>query len=98
MKDEKNIGSPDLEGFLQDQDPYILDVRTEMEFQTGALPKANLIPVDQLHERLDELPENKNQTILVYCAHGVRSLYAAELLVQNGFKNVVNLRGGMAAL
>lgn len=74
----------------------VLDVRTLEEFQstTGHLPKARLIPVQELESRIGELSGLKDKTILVYCRSGHRSERASEILTKNGFK-VVALEGGI---
>jgi len=71
---------------------FILDVRTPDEFELGKIEGAVNIEVDQLRNRLDELP--KNQRIIIYCGVGLRGYFAARILMQKGFKDVVNLSGG----
>ena len=71
--------------------PFILDVRTEEEFQAGHIPNAIHIPVDELRNRLHELPQG--QPIVTYCQVGQRGYIAARILLQNGFQ-VRNLSGG----
>ncbi len=71
----------------------LLDVRTKKEFQTGALPQATNIPIDELRDRLKEL--DPDIETIVYCRVGLRGYLATRLLMQNGFKNVKNLSGGI---
>jgi rhodanese-related sulfurtransferase len=78
----------------RDQTLRILDVRTEPEYQSHRLPGAVLIPVQDLDRRLTELDKNANW--LVHCEHGRRSLFACEMMAQAGFKQIANLRGGLA--
>lgn len=73
-------------------DTILLDVRTQMEYAMGYIPGAINIPVDDLRQRINELPKHK--TIYVYCAIGLRGYLAYRILVQNGFTNVKNLSGG----
>ena len=70
----------------------LIDVRTLLEFTEGAIPNAIHIPVDELRERLDEIPEDK--PIYLYCGVGLRGYVALKILTQSGFKNVYNLSGG----
>lgn len=70
----------------------ILDVREDIERQLGFIDNSINIPVDELRKRLNEL--DKDKTIVVYCAIGVRGYIATRILKQNGFKNVMNLNGG----
>jgi len=71
----------------------ILDVRTEEEREGGQLIQGSLnIPLDDLRERLDEIPKNK--PVYIYCAIGLRGYLASQILIQRGFTNVKNLSGG----
>lgn len=71
----------------------IVDVRTTGEWQQGHLDGAIHIPMSQFRSRMNEI--SKDKKILIYCAVGGRSVVAAQFLVQNGYKNVYNLRGGI---
>ena len=73
------------------EQPFLLDVRTAQEFQSGTMPGATLIPVDELRVRLNELPRDRE--IAVFCQVGQRGYLATRILLQNGFR-VANLRGG----
>lgn len=68
----------------------VLDVRTAAERAKGAIPASIHIPLDELRDRLHELPRDRE--IVVHCAVGLRSYLAARILAQNGFK-VRNLTG-----
>ncbi len=72
----------------------ILDVRTPREHQSHRLPGSVLLPVQELPLRLGEL--DQDAPWLVHCEHGVRSLTACQILVQAGFTDLRNLRGGLA--
>ena len=78
-----------------DSDPslVILDVRTPGEYDSGHIRNAQLIPVYELEDRLNEL--DKNDKILVYCRSGTRSSYASRVLADNGFQHVYNMLGGI---
>lgn len=75
---------------------FVLDVRTSAEFANGHIPSAHLIPVDELEDRLSELPP-RDTPMLVHCAAGGRSTAACEILGQRGFTRLLNLAGGMHA-
>jgi rhodanese-related sulfurtransferase len=68
----------------------ILDVRTDGERSKGFIPGSIHIPLDQLRNRLGELPRDKS--ILASCQSGQRSYFASRILASNGFK-VRNLTG-----
>ena len=65
-----------------DKADYILDVRSAGEFNRGNVPSSVNIPVDELRNRLNELPQDT--TINVYCTVGIRSYIASRILIQNG--------------
>lgn len=75
------------------EDYIILDVRSQQEYGEGHIKDAILIPVDELEERLDEIPAGKS--IITYCRSGRRSASAADILVKNGFTPVYNMEGGI---
>ncbi|MFV0502344.1 MAG: FAD-dependent oxidoreductase [Bacteroidales bacterium] len=70
----------------------LIDVRTKSEYEMGTIRGALNIPIDELRERLDEIPKNKD--IIIFCQIGLRGYLAHKILTQNGFKNVKNLSGG----
>lgn len=69
-----------------------IDVRTPAEYELGTIPGFVNIPVDNLRDRLQELP--KDRPIVVTCAIGLRGYLAYRILKQHGFTNVRNLSGG----
>ena len=75
----------------------IVDVRTPQEFRSGAVPNAVNIPLDELMQRYEELGNNADREIIVYCASGARSAYAQRMLMQIGYSNVKN-GGGINAM
>ena len=75
--------------------PFILDVRTKPEFGGGYIKDAKLIPLQALQGRTNELEMYRNQPILIYCATGNRSTTASKILLDHGFKDVMNLRMGI---
>lgn len=89
----KNLSTEEAKKLVDDSEAVVLDVRTPEEFEEGHIPKATLIPLQELESRLGEL--DKDETYLVVCRSGNRSAQASELLVQEGFKKVYNMTGGM---
>ena len=71
--------------------PFLLDVRTPQEFDSGHIPGATNIPVDDLRSRLSELP--RDQKIAAYCQVGQRGYLATRILLQAGF-SAANVGGG----
>ncbi len=72
---------------------FILDVRTQEEYDAGHIRNSTLIPVQDLSKRLNEVPRDRK--ILVYCRTGSRSTSASEILVNNGFTQIYNMKGGI---
>jgi NADPH-dependent 2,4-dienoyl-CoA reductase/sulfur reductase-like enzyme/rhodanese-related sulfurtransferase len=79
----------ELAGLSEGQ--QLLDVRTFQEHAQGGIPGADCAPLEELRERLIDLPRDKE--LLVFCRSGLRGYIAARLLSQHGFK-VRNLSGG----
>ena len=74
----------------------LIDVRERDEWAICRLPKAELIPLSEFASRvLDEV--KKDEDIILYCHHGVRSERAGEYLVKNGYGKVRHLQGGIEA-
>jgi rhodanese-related sulfurtransferase len=74
-----------------DEPMFLLDVRTRHEFESGHIPGAINIPVDELRSRLAELPRTRR--IAAYCQVGQRGYLATRILQQNGF-SASNIGGG----
>ena len=83
------------EKLKQAKDRQFIDVRTPAEYRARNIRQFKNIPLHDLSKRLDELDRDK-ETIVI-CQSGMRSNQAAKILVKNGFKHVVNVRGGMNA-
>lgn len=73
----------------------IIDVREAQELASGTVPNARHISMSTLPMRLHELPRDKQ--VVMVCRSGARSGQVCVWLMQQGFENVVNLRGGMMA-
>jgi sulfur-carrier protein adenylyltransferase/sulfurtransferase len=73
----------------------LIDVREPHEYQIARIAGAKLIPLGELPKRLSEL--DKDGEIVAHCKMGGRSQQAVDLLKQHGFKNVVNMTGGITA-
>jgi len=67
------------------EEPLLIDVRTPQEYAGGHIKGAVNIPYDQLEARSDELPEEKNREIVVYCRSGQRSAIAVRTLRRLGY-------------
>ena len=85
-----------LRGELSGDDPpALVDVREPGELAISHLPGALAIPKRELAERVDEL--TRARSVVVFCRTGARSADAVRMLLELGFQNVRNLRGGINA-
>ncbi len=94
QKTEEKVGTKQQ---IEETSTLIVDVRTPEEFRAGAVSNAINIPLDELMHRYQELGQNPNREIVVYCASGARSAYAQRLLMQIGYCNVKN-GGGLHSM
>lgn len=78
--------------FAADENAMMIDVRNPDEVMSGAMEGSINIPLDTLRSNLNNIPKDK--TIFVYCAVGLRGYLAQRILMQSGYKNVINLSGG----
>ncbi|GAB63783.1 MAG: rhodanese-like domain-containing protein [Candidatus Jettenia sp.] len=76
-----------------EKDIFILDVRTEEEYDKVHLKSANLIPIQELEQNIERIPKDKQ--VIVHCAAGVRSAKACKLLKDKGLKELYNMEGGI---
>jgi molybdopterin/thiamine biosynthesis adenylyltransferase/rhodanese-related sulfurtransferase len=98
VKDEiDEVSSPDVRGRLDETDgPLLLDVREQDEWQEGHLPGAVHVPRGNLESRVETLIPDKSREIIVYCAAGSRSAFAAKSLAELGYDDVASMAGGFA--
>jgi molybdopterin/thiamine biosynthesis adenylyltransferase/rhodanese-related sulfurtransferase len=71
-----------------------LDVREPDEYDQGAIPGAVHLPRGHLESQVESRLTDKNQPVVVYCAGGVRSAFAARTLQELGYTDVVSMDGG----
>lgn len=70
----------------------LIDVRTKEEFSFGAINGAVNIPLDDIRNRISEIPTDKQ--LVIYCAVGLRGYLAMKILTAHGYENIKNLSGG----
>ncbi len=93
----KNLDSKAWEKEMNtDENAIILDVRTQEEYDEKHIPNSTLINVQEPQQFMSEIGElDKNKSYYVYCKSGGRSMMACQIMNQSGFKNVINLDGGI---
>jgi rhodanese-related sulfurtransferase len=72
---------------------FVLDVRTQEEWNEFHAPNTTLIPLDQLASRVNELPRDRE--IVVVCRSGNRSQQGRDILLGAGFNQVTSMAGGL---
>jgi adenylyltransferase/sulfurtransferase len=79
------------------QRPAVIDVRERDEYEQGYIPGAIHVPRGNLETRIERAVLDRATPIVIYCASGVRSVYAAKTLGEMGYTDVVSMSGGFAA-
>lgn len=79
----------------QGETVILIDVREPWEYNIAKIQGAQLIPLGTLATEYKKL--DPNAEIVIHCKMGMRSMDAAQFLLQQGFKNVKNLTGGIIA-
>lgn len=88
------IDTAAAEARIQAGDVFVLDVREPDEYDEGALENAVHIPRGHLEAQIEGRALDHDQTIVVYCAGGVRSAFAARTLQELGYSDVLSMAGG----
>lgn len=93
MIEYKNIGPDDLVAMLKKKDFDLIDVHIPEQAHIPGTDK--FIPFNEIVARQDELPQDKDAKIVLYCRSGSMSQTASETLLEMGYTNVYNLAGGI---
>ncbi|MDP5121436.1 MAG: rhodanese-like domain-containing protein [Spirosomaceae bacterium] len=97
MNNNYDITVQDLQKLLDGETKInLIDVRNPDEYEEDNI-NAELIPLGDLPDRINELEDRKGQDIYIHCRSGARSDRAKQYLIANGFENVHNVLGGMMA-
>lgn len=94
----QQISAEALHQWLNDENrekPLLLDVREPWEFERCHIAGAELVPMREIPARAAALDADR-QTVVI-CHHGIRSAQVGMFLENNGFANIINLQGGVAA-
>lgn len=90
----QEVESSELAELLRgDSKIRLIDVRSPGEIMAGIIPGAAGMPLNLLPLRMSEVP--KDQQVVFYCRTGARSAQACLFMMQHGYNNVYNLRGGI---
>ncbi len=93
----RHMSVKELKTYLDEADPepVLLDVREPWEFGICHIDGSHLIPMRSIPSSLDAL-EKQRETVVI-CHHGIRSRQVALYLEHQGFSNIINMEGGVAA-
>src|SRR5215217_709044 len=84
----------EAEAAVRDRGAVVLDVREPDEHSQGAIPGAIHIPRGNLESNIESRVPDRDRPIVVHCASGTRSAFAARTLAELGYTDVVSMKGG----
>ena len=93
----RHLTASELKSYLEEAPsaPILVDVREPWEYQICHLENSKLIPMSQIMRAMNELDPQQEHVLI--CHHGVRSQRVGAFLDQAGFRNIINLDGGINA-
>jgi rhodanese-related sulfurtransferase len=94
----KNAPISELSKMKEEKKAIVIDVRTPAEWQQGVISGADLF-IDYNSPAFKQQLANldKSKTYIVYCRSGGRSAGVSQLMIDSGFKNVINMQGGITS-
>ena len=93
--EDKEISYKDLTTLMKDKKVFLIDVRSNQEYEEGHLDGAINIPLFNIERDIEKAVKSKQDTVILYCAKGIRSLEAKKILENLGYERVYNLKGGI---
>ncbi|MBI4097906.1 MAG: rhodanese-like domain-containing protein [Candidatus Levybacteria bacterium] len=91
-----NVAAQDLKNKIDSGEKVVIvDVRTPAELVRGRITGAINIPLDFFEDSIEKKVPDKNANVYLYCLSGSRSILAAKIMEQKGYKNVFNLLSGL---
>ena len=91
-----SVTASELETKMEEEDLNIYDVRKPGEYLSEHIENVPSTPLDFLNNHLAEFPKEEN--FYIHCAGGYRSVIAASILKSRGYHNVIDVKGGFAAI
>jgi len=95
----KNADVNQVEEYIKSGKYIVVDVRKPDEYSAGHIKGAGNVDYydDNFESLFEEKYSDKNQSYILYCRSGMRSQYSAEILEELGYKNLINMTGGILA-
>jgi molybdopterin/thiamine biosynthesis adenylyltransferase/rhodanese-related sulfurtransferase len=90
----REVETTDVDELRHRPGTVLLDVREPDEHEQGTIPDSVLIPRGQLESNVESRVTDKNAPVLIFCAGGNRSAFAAKTLEELGYTDVVSMKGG----
>jgi len=94
QKTKAEIAEVDARQAQEMKDALFVDVRERDEWEEGHIPGAVFVPRGNLESRIEGVAGDRSSPLVIYCASGARSAFAAKTLSDLGYENVVSLAGG----
>ncbi len=89
--------SPGEVDLARGDDIVVIDVREPDEWEQGHVPGAILLPKSRIEQQVENAVPDRDRKIVLYCASGIRSLFAGQTLQQLGYADVASMTGGFQA-
>ena len=90
-----DLNPKEFQNYLSNNDTVLIDVREKWELDLCKIEGAIHCPMSTIAESFSDL--NPDDTIALYCHHGMRSMQVANFLISKDFQSLVNLQGGIDA-
>ncbi len=92
----RDLNPAEVKQFLENKNgTRLIDVREEWEHKIAHLEDSELMPMSNFMQHMKEL--DKDDELIIYCHTGVRSANVCSFLAEKGFRNLINLKGGIEA-
>ncbi len=93
--DNKEISYENLNDFMKNKKVFLIDVRSNQEYEEGHLNGAINISLYNIEKEIENIVKDKDELIILYCSSGSRSKEAKKILEELGYHEVYNLKGGI---
>ena len=93
--DNKEISYENLNNFMKNKKVFLIDVRSNQEYEEGHLNGAINISAYNIAKEIENVVKNKSDIIILYCSSGTRSKEAKNILEKMDYKEVYDLKGGI---
>jgi molybdopterin/thiamine biosynthesis adenylyltransferase/rhodanese-related sulfurtransferase len=93
----REITPAEADALRQRGDAALIDVRESYEWDEGHVPGARHVAKSYLEQDIETVVPSRDTLVVLYCAGGIRSLFAGQTLAAMGYTNVVSMSGGFQA-